>query len=189
DSLEQEAEAARLTAPIDGIVTYKDTIAAGDSVTGYKPLVSVSDPKQLYLVCEAEDPKTISPIQFHMDVEVTVDSTKIMGKVVQSPSSAPFTDNKEQAERNAKLLYIELNEPSSKLVMGETVQLHIMLEKHDDVIVLPRSGLRTYLGRTYVQVLDGDRRKEVDVEAGIMTATEVEIVKGLEPGEQVILNN
>jgi len=189
DSLEQEAATARMTAPIDGVVTYKDTIAAGDGVTGYKPIVSVSDPKELYLVCVAEDPKTISAIQYHMNVEITVDKNKVGGKVVQSPSSAPFTDNKEQAERNSKLLYIELDKPNDKLVMGETVQLHIMLEKHDNVIVLPRSGLRTYLGRTYVQVLDGDRRKEVDVEAGIMTSTEVEIVKGLEPGQQVILNN
>jgi hypothetical protein len=45
------------------------------------------------------------------------------------------------------------------------------------------------MNRYYVQVADGDRRKEVDVEVGLMTATDVEIVKGVEEGQQVILNN
>ncbi|QYR20373.1 efflux RND transporter periplasmic adaptor subunit [Paenibacillus sp. sptzw28] len=189
DALEKQMESARLTAPIDGIVSFKDTIQPGDGITGYKPIVSVSDPKQIYLVYEAEDPKTISAIQLHMDVEITVDNQKLKGRVLQAPSSAPFTDNKELAERNAKLLYVGLSTPNDKLALGQSADIRIMLEEKDNVIVLPRSGLRTYLGRTYVQVLEGDRRKEVDVEPGLMTSTEVEIVKGLEPGQQVILNN
>jgi hypothetical protein len=45
------------------------------------------------------------------------------------------------------------------------------------------------MGRSYVQIADGERKKEVDVEVGLTTPTEVEIVKGLEEGQQVILNN
>jgi hypothetical protein len=57
------------------------------------------------------------------------------------------------------------------------------------VIVLPRSAIRSYMGRNYVQIVEGERRKEVDIEVGLTTPTEVEIVKGLEEGQKVVLNN
>lgn len=189
DSLEQQVSGASLTSPISGIVSYIDTIQSGDGVNGYVPIVSIADPTQLYLVYTVEDPKLLSAVQMDMEVDITVDKVSMKGKVLQSPSSAPFTDNKDLADRNSKLLYIGVTDKNAKLEMGKSVDIRISLEKHDNVIVLPRSGLRTYLGRTYVQVKDGDRRKEVDVEPGIMTATEVEINKGLEVGQQIILNN
>jgi multidrug efflux pump subunit AcrA (membrane-fusion protein) len=45
------------------------------------------------------------------------------------------------------------------------------------------------MGRNFVQVLEGDSRKEVDVQPGIKDETNVEIRKGLTEGQQVILNN
>ncbi|WP_274652202.1 efflux RND transporter periplasmic adaptor subunit [Paenibacillus humicola] len=189
DSLQAQFEAAKLTSPMDGVVSYRDTLQAGDDVTGYKPIVSIADPSSLQLVHEADDPQTLLPLQPGMKVVVTVDGAAAKGVVTQSPSSAPITDDKDVAERNGKLLYISLTGPAVKAQMGDSADIKILLEKHDNVIVLPRSGLRSYLGRTYVQVLDGERRKEVDVESGITTATDVEIVKGLDPGQQVILNN
>jgi RND family efflux transporter MFP subunit len=188
-SLEEQLTGASLTSPISGIVSYVDTVQSGDGVNGYVPIVSIADPTQLYLVYTVDDPKLISAVQLNMDVDVTVDNVTVKGKVLQSPSSAPFTDNKDLSDRNSKLLYIGVTDKKAKLEMGKSVDILISLEKHENVIVLPRSGLRTYLGRTYVQVKDGDRRKEVDVEPGIMTSTEVEIVKGLEVGQQIILNN
>lgn len=65
----------------------------------------------------------------------------------------------------------------------------IVVEQRENVIVIPRKGLRTYLGRDYVQVLNGESRKEVDVEKGLVTPTEVEIRTGLKEGQNVILEN
>ncbi|MNE17892.1 Multidrug resistance protein MdtA [compost metagenome] len=66
--------------------------------------------------------------------------------------------------------------------------MRIILQQRSDTIVIPKNGLRTYLGRSFVRVLeDGSRLREVDVEAGIEGSTEVEIVKGLEEGEVVVL--
>jgi hypothetical protein len=45
------------------------------------------------------------------------------------------------------------------------------------------------MGRDYVQVLEGESRKELDVEKGIVSSTEVEIRKGIKEGQKVILNN
>jgi len=55
------------------------------------------------------------------------------------------------------------------------------------VVVIPPSALRTLSGRYYVQVVEADgTKREVDVEVGQQTATQVEIIKGLEPGQKVV---
>ena len=63
----------------------------------------------------------------------------------------------------------------------------IVTKKKDNVLLLPARALRSFLGRNYVQILDGERISELDVEIGIKTITEVEIMNGLEEGQQIIL--
>ncbi|NBD26052.1 efflux RND transporter periplasmic adaptor subunit [Paenibacillus glycinis] len=189
ESMMQQLESAKLVAPISGVISYADTKSAGDGINGYTPLVVIADPTQTRLVYAAEDVKQISGIEREMPVEVTIDGKKTAGKVLQGPLDAPLTGNKDIDDRNTKLLYVGVTDPSVKLELGKSIDIRIGLEKKSDVIVIPRSGLRTYLGRTYVQVADGDRRKEIDVEPGLMTQTDVEIVKGLDAGMKVILNN
>ncbi|UVI31918.1 efflux RND transporter periplasmic adaptor subunit [Paenibacillus spongiae] len=189
DALQKQYNASRLVAPIGGVITFLDEIHSGDGVTGYRPIVNIADPNELYLVFESEDKKDISPIQINMDVEVSIKKEKLKGKVIQSPSGAPLAENPEQAERNSKRLLVSFDPGKLEIEMGQSADLRIVLERQEGVIVIPRSGLRTYMGRNYVQVLDGERRKEVDVEPGVMTSTEVEIRAGLEPGQKVILNN
>lgn len=76
-----------------------------------------------------------------------------------------------------------------EVVIGNQADITIVTQKRDQVMVIPRAGLRNYMGRDFVQVLDGESRKEIDVEKGIVAATEVEIRKGLSEGQQIILNN
>ena len=71
--------------------------------------------------------------------------------------------------------------------MGDYASLSVTLAKKEDVIVLPRRVVRSYLGRRYVQILEDGLVKERDVQTGLETPTEVEIVRGLEPGQQVII--
>lgn len=189
ESLEEQRASAMLTSPIDGVVAYVDEKAPGDGINGYTALVTIDDPKQTRIVYAADDPKQITGVEREMPVEITLDGKKLAGKVLQGPLDAPFTGNKDIDDRNTKILYVGMTDPSVKPELGKAIDLRIGLAKVTDTIVIPRSGLRTYLGRTYVQVSDGDRRKEVDVETGIMTQTDVEIKKGLDVGMKVILND
>jgi hypothetical protein len=55
-------------------------------------------------------------------------------------------------------------------------------------LIIPRGALRNYQGRDFVLVVDGETRREVDVQRGLATQTEVEIVKGLNEGQQIVVN-
>jgi macrolide-specific efflux system membrane fusion protein len=72
--------------------------------------------------------------------------------------------------------------------IGAFTDVKIILQQRDDVLKIPRSGVRSFLGRTFVRTLeDGNKVREIDVETGIKGSTEIEITKGLEEGAVVVL--
>lgn len=189
EQLRQQQEKAKLVSNVGGIVTYIDPIKQGDPVTAYKQLVTVSDPKRMKLVYEVMNVNDLIGIQVGMDADVKFKNKALKGKVVQIPATAPQSDVKAIAEKNAKSVVISVEDLPPEAAIGNNADLTIVTEKRENVLVIPKVGLRTYLGRDYVQVLEGESRKEIDVEKGVVSATEVEIRKGLKEGQKVILNN
>jgi macrolide-specific efflux system membrane fusion protein len=63
----------------------------------------------------------------------------------------------------------------------------IITESKANAVQIPLAALRTQGARNFVLVVDSaGNKREVDVEVGLTTATEVEIVKGLTPGQKVV---
>ncbi|MNY74706.1 multidrug efflux system subunit MdtA [compost metagenome] len=63
----------------------------------------------------------------------------------------------------------------------------MIVQKKEKAVVIPAAALRTITGRNYVQVVDDKgAKREVDVEIGMQTSTDIEIVKGLTPGQKVV---
>jgi len=189
ESLQKQLDKSRLVATVSGIVTYIDPIQPGEEVDAYKQIVTISDPKQMKLIYTAASQNDLAGVEINMDVEVKIKDQVLTGKVVQTPMTAPPNNNKAIEERNAKSLIIDVKGLPEDVTIGSQADITIVTEKRDNVIVIPRAGLRSYMDRDYVQVLDGDSRKEVDVEKGIVAATEVEIRQGLNEGQKIILAN
>jgi len=180
---------SRLYSPISGVVTFVEKMTAGDFVNAYQNIVSVADPSQLQLTYVASDSKELTQVKAGMPVKLKYRGVEYTGKVVQAPSNVPIATDANKAQTNAVTIYMSIDDAPADSKVGDSAEMTIDLQKRHDVIVLPRSAIRSYMNRYYVQIADGERRKEVDVEVGLMTATEVEIVKGVEEGQQVILNN
>jgi multidrug efflux pump subunit AcrA (membrane-fusion protein) len=190
DLLQQQLQRTKLVSGIEGIVTYIDPIRAGEPVTAFKSIITVSDPNQVQLLYENSNASDLVGVTVGMEVKVKFGSNpEVQGKVLQTPSTAPFTDNKAQADKNAKTIIIGVDNLQQAAKIGSSASIIIETDRVENVLVIPRVGLRSYLGRDYVQVLEGESRKELDVEKGLQTSTEVEIRKGLKEGQKVILNN
>lgn len=189
EQLQQQLAKTKLVSDIAGIVTFVDSLQAGDQVTAYKAVVTVADPKKLQLIYEASSAGDLSAVQVGMDVQLKFKGADLKGKVLQTPSSAPLTTDKQEADRNSKRIYIRADGLPADVTIGASADFAITTEQHANTLIIPRSALRSYIGHEYVQVLEGESRKEIDVEKGIVTATEVEILKGLKEGQKVILNN
>jgi hypothetical protein len=70
--------------------------------------------------------------------------------------------------------------------MGALVSLTIVLAERNDALWLPPDAIRRFQGDAFVLVLEGGRQRRVDIETGVESANQVEILEGLERGQVVV---
>jgi multidrug efflux pump subunit AcrA (membrane-fusion protein) len=187
DRLLNTLNSRQLVAGMDGQVTFVENLKTGDYADAYRALVIISDPSKLRIALRAEAGDKLSDVQVGMPAHVLFGKQKLEGKVVQTPSSSPDTVNPQLLDRYSKTLYIEVANIPADATIGAFADVNIILQQRDNVLTIPRSGLRSYLERTFVRTIEGSSIREVDVETGIAGSTEIEITKGLEEGTVVIL--
>ncbi|MDF2720401.1 MAG: transporter [Paenibacillus sp.] len=187
--LEDTLAKTKLVADRSGVVTFLDFIKPGDSIAAYKNIVGISDPNDLLFMYSTGTAADLTSVERDMEAIVTFNGKDYKGTVVQTPRTAPITDNQQQNDRNARSLLIKVDSLPPDVQLGSQAELSVVTDTKENVIIIPRVGLRSYQGRNFVHLKEGTSRKEVDVEKGLETATEVEIRKGLKAGQQLILNN
>lgn len=189
--LEQSIAQAKLVAPFDGTIVSV-SVKKGDNVKGYDDIAVLADLSQLTVAADlsADDLKKVA---IGMDVVVDINSAgQHKGTVKQLP--VPKTDDGQgqgpQGQKKDKIdnyLLVALDPFPAGLNRGTPLSVSIITQRKENAIVIPTSALRSYSGRNYVQVVDDKGNKqEVDVEIGQQSSTEVEIVKGLQPGQKVV---
>lgn len=182
----RQKEERQLIAGMDGLVVFAEDLKPGDWVDGGRVLVNIADPTQLRLSYQGES-GNIRDVQVGMVANIKFEGQEYVGEVVQTPSSAPMVENQELREKYGRTLYIQMKKLPEGAKVGATSDFVITTMMRENVVKIPKRGLRTYLGRSYVQVLDEKSIREIDVEKGIESATEVEISQGLKEGQIVIL--
>jgi RND family efflux transporter MFP subunit len=178
----------KLIATIDGEVSYVSELKEGDYMTAYNTVVSISDPKQVEIVSEFPNPNDIKEVKVGMAVDVIADSKEYHGRILQAPSSVPKTADRKYQEFNQTHLIIGVDDLPAGSYLGYVADIIITLEKRINTLIVPENALSHYLERYYVHILDGETRKEIDVEKGISSDKEIEITKGLSEGQKVIVN-
>jgi RND family efflux transporter MFP subunit len=188
--MEARKEKLKLIAPIDGVVTFVDSLRPGDKAVAYQDIVGIADEGALQVRYSTPQGSltNLTEIEKGMPVELTVRDKTVTGVVKQSPSSAPFTLDPVVADQNARTLLFEFDSVSSDFAFGGNVHFKLVLAEKNDVVKIPRVALRSYQGRDFVHIIEGENRKEVDVVKGLVTSTEVEIKKGLAEGQQIVMN-
>lgn len=181
ERLQEELAATRLYAPIGGVVTWISRQAReGDTLQAFQRIVRVANPGELLFEYQGRDS---SEFDVGMACVVVVRDERYPATVVLTPSSVPF-DQREEFEDTVQ---IRPDVPIPELRIGATGTAELILAERDDVLVLPKRAVQRYALRRYVHVLVDGVRVERDVEVGLETATEVEIVRGLDEGEEVVL--
>jgi macrolide-specific efflux system membrane fusion protein len=176
-----------MNAEIDGVIVSIERVKLGDSVQLGKVYVTIADPGSIQLSYTSTASSNLQEVKVGMKAVITYKNQQLEGTVTQSPSSAPPTDNKQLSDRYAKTIYFKLADSAVKPTLNTSADITIVLQKKENVIVIPRFGLSTFLGRNFVKVLEGESIKEIDIETGMESETEIEIVKGLEEGQKLIV--
>jgi macrolide-specific efflux system membrane fusion protein len=125
---------------------------------------------------------------------VTLDAYKgqrLDAKVVALPSvasgispSAAVPGKPSPASTTVKLSFT----PPGPVDLGALAAVTIVTQKHDDAVIVPNQAIKKAGGRTYVQVSTGPgKKRDVDVQIGIVSDQETEIVKGIKEGTPVVV--
>jgi membrane fusion protein, macrolide-specific efflux system len=180
NDLQESRNEARLIAPVAGRVVYVGSMRPGDLVDGFRTVVQIDDPINLQVFYKGADTGV-----FAIGVEVAMnleDGRKFSGKVVQGSNSSPADtpDNLRGA------IIVKPTALPAKVQIGDNVTLTRLTAHRENVIVLPRDLVHTYLGRDFVEVMENGEKKEKTVELGVQTPTDVEVVKGLAVGEKIL---
>jgi multidrug efflux pump subunit AcrA (membrane-fusion protein) len=191
--MEEEIGKAKLTAPFGGTIVTLN-VQKGDLIKAYAPIAIVADTSQFAPAAKLSKTE-LEKIAVGMEVSVNLSSAgTFKGTVKQLPIKVEDENNNGQPgqpdgtkpERPEDFMIVSLKEMPKDLNRGTPLSINIITKRTENAIVIPPSTLRTLGSRTYVQVIDENGKREVDVEVGQQTATQVEILQGLKPGQKVV---
>lgn len=194
--LEEELQQAKLVAPFNGTIVAVMN-KKGDQVQAYDTIMVISDLSQLVVAAEISDSDK-AKIAAGMDAVVDINAHgQFTGKVSRLPIEKeknnnnnpwdPWGGNNQDEDSIDDYMLVEIDGFPENAQRGTPLSVQVIMDRRDNVVVIPPSALRTLSGRYYVQVVEEDgTKREVDVEVGQQTPTQVEIIKGLEPGQKVV---
>ncbi|MBD2870095.1 efflux RND transporter periplasmic adaptor subunit [Paenibacillus arenilitoris] len=188
--MEEEIAKATLKAPFGGTIVSLNA-EKGDLIKAYDPIAIVADTNQITPAAKLSKTE-LEKVAAGMEVAVNINSVgDFKGTVKQLPSTSEEPGNggqpgEPEPERPEDFLIVEIKDLPKNLNRGTPLSLNIITKRTENAIVIPPSTLRSIGSRTYVQVIDEEGKREVDVEIGQQTATQVEVLKGLTPGQKVV---
>ncbi|WP_254450499.1 efflux RND transporter periplasmic adaptor subunit [Cohnella herbarum] len=180
--LRKELAGLILTAPYDGtIVSF--TAEKGDLAKAYEKVGKIADMSSLVVAVQfgSSDLASIAP---GMETLVGINTAgDHAGTVRRLPVGSAGADE----DSLDSYALIDLKKLPANVQHGTPLSASVIVERRENALYIPVAALRKQNSRNYVLVSNADGSKgEVDVELGVQTTTDVEIIKGLREGQKVV---
>jgi multidrug efflux pump subunit AcrA (membrane-fusion protein) len=178
-------EDARLVAPFDGRVLSL-SVREGNMATAYKTVLVLGDPGALEITADlgASELSLMTVGQAATIHLLNRPEQDWSGYVRQLPY--PYGGGAAGQTDGDAATRITLDDPNVTLELGELATVVILLEQKEDVLWLPPVAIRSFQGRDFVVIQDGDVQPRVDVRLGLEGEERVEILEGVEEGQVVV---
>ncbi len=175
-----EYDGSKILAPMSGQVSYVYGLNPGTEMDPYKVLARIADPETLYVDAEFAESITFKAGD---KVTVSVGDMEFDATITYSPKEA-----REAGDENANALHAEFDgEAPAFAYLGSLADITKIKEMSENAVVIPKHLVKSDGERSYVQIYADGEKIERDVITGITNATEIEIVSGIQAGEQVIV--
>ena len=183
---------AQIMAPFNGKASSV-TLTEGREAVAYKPVVTVADPSTLEVSADltSEDMKNLAEKLPVTVVLVSRPGKEISGTIRRLPypygGGGRVTTSADLAEEDKSTrVTLGTTAVESGFEVGDLARVTVVLERKDNVLWLPPQAIRTFEGRKFVVVQDGQAQRRVDVTIGIESEERVEIKEGLTEGQTVV---
>jgi RND family efflux transporter MFP subunit len=171
-----------LTSPMNGVVGTI-SVSLGDMVSMQSPAAIVTDVSELevQVMVSESDVSYIKPAS-SVDVMVTEVNDKPFKGVVESISTVA------DPTKRSYLVKVSLPNEESKIKSGMFAEVKIATESKAGVLCVPVSAVMPKNGNTIVFTVDKSKRsRSIKVETGIKNNRYIEITKGLQEDQEVIV--
>ncbi|MBI3099481.1 MAG: efflux RND transporter periplasmic adaptor subunit [Planctomycetes bacterium] len=174
---------SKLCAPFDGIVTERWGDAGDFVQMGTTKLFRVMkmDPIRVRIAVPQSD-----ALQVRADSIARISIRELPGRTVESKVSRLFW----ALNPATKTMWVEIDIPNTDLSIrpGMFASVKVDLEAHPDVLVVPAAAIVSEKKKTFVYVVSEGVAKKTPVVLGVDTGIEVEIRKGIDAGDEVIVS-
>ncbi|MFC5403722.1 efflux RND transporter periplasmic adaptor subunit [Cohnella soli] len=180
--LRTELQEGKLVAPFDGtIVSFSPEV--GDVSKAFEKIGRIADMGALVVAVQFgnSDLEAIAP---GMKAIVGVNAA---GDHEGTVRRLPVTSEGLAEDSLDSYALIDLKDMPAGSQHGTPLSASVIVERRENVLSIPVAALRKMNSRYYVVVKNADGSMgEVDVEIGVRTTTDVEIIKGLAEGQKVV---
>ena len=179
----------KVYAPFDGVITARNTdigdlINSGSNTAPRTDLFDISQTRVLrvYINVPEEYSQDIKPGQTAADITLT----EFPGK--QFPGRLVRTSEAINATTRTLLTEVDLDNPGGTLLSGSYAEVHLKVASRNPGFLLPVSALIFRSDKLQVGLVRDGVATVADVIPGHDFGEEMEIVSGLAPNDQVIVN-
>jgi RND family efflux transporter MFP subunit len=183
------SEYSRITAPFDGVVTwrYADTgslIQAGTSNVSSMPVVKLSQVSVLRLRIPVPESLAGSVRDGEpADIRVKATDKHFSGKIIRSTDSL---------DRSTRTMQVEVDVPNGdyKLTPGMYADVSLRVQNDPNALTLPLQAINRGADKTTVLLVNSQNHVEQrEIHTGIEGSDRIQILSGLNEGDRVIVGN
>lgn len=189
---QKELDQMTLTAPFPGLVVYLEIwkggsiskVQEGDSPWSGQGLINIPDLSEMMVKTTVSEVDA-SKVEIDQKVVVKLDAIAdkvYTGKITEKSTLARKKDH--ESKINVFDIEVLIDSPDDKLKPGMSASTEIIVEQLDSLLSVPLEAVFEKQGRTIVYSKGKD---EIEVELGRKNDMSIEIVSGLEVGDEICL--
>ncbi len=183
---EKDMEETRITSPIAGEVLSinDDLYIQGSLIEQADSLFVVADRSDVFIDFDVYE-QYVGLLEPEDEMTVTVGTTTMKAQIIKIGKIATL-----DTDGLAAMVTVRARPMGEQtLTPGASAAASIDLSIRENVLLLPRGAWLTTGGQEYVYVKEGDTAVKKKITLGEIQGTDVEILKGLDPGDQVITSS
>jgi RND family efflux transporter MFP subunit len=178
----------KIYAPFDGVVTARNTdigdLINSGSAGGVKTdLFHIAQPGTLRVYVNVPEEYS-QGTKVGMTADLTLaefPGRKFQGKLVRTAEAISMTTR-------TLLIEIDVNNPAGELLTGSYAEVHLKVPTHASTLLLPVNTLIFRSEGLKVGVVKDGKVELAAVTPGRDSGNQIEIVSGIKPGDQVVIN-
>ncbi len=185
DAAQDTLAKSNVRAPFDGIV-YSLPVKQGGFVASGDLLLQVADLRKVLVRAFVDEPD-IARLAPGDPIQITWDA--MPGRIWQATVNGIPSTILVHSSRNVGEITSIVDNKDLKLLPNVNVGVTITVAEHDNVLIIPREGLRTDDSTPYVLQVVNHQLRRRNVETAITNLTQVEIMQGVSAGDLIAINS